>query len=216
MTTTTQFTVMMTLSTVMRLRTMTVYCQSQQGLQTGKAFGISGPANVDDNYNATRWQEHAGHAKHNNNARNILPCIASGIVIGQMPARQGGATPLQQKQWHHCNEVKDASAMLAATRMQQGQQCQHNQQQHQHNAVNDESSNFATTTLPWRATLPRTAHWPSPWKMTLPKVGNFAKEGNFDTTKDGIFADEGNFCQGWQLHQEGWLCQGRQLSCGQW
>ena len=36
-------------------------------------------------------------------------------------ATKGGATPLQRKHWHHHNEVKDASAMLAATRMQRGQ-----------------------------------------------------------------------------------------------
>ncbi len=76
--------------------------------------------------------------------------------------------------------------MLAAMQMKQGQQCQCNQQQHQHDAVNDNSGDFA-------------------------KEGNFAKDDHFamesNFAKDSILAftmeddiaEGGQLCQGWQL-----------------
>jgi hypothetical protein len=107
-------------------------------------------------------------------------------MIGQMPAQQGGAMPLQRRQRRHCNKVEDASVMLVATWMQQGQQCQRNQQRHQHNAVNDDSGDFVE-------------------EGNFAKDDHFAMEGNF--AKDGIlaFTTEDDIAKGGQL------CQGGQL-----
>jgi hypothetical protein len=45
---------------------------------------------------------------------NILQCIVSSIVIGQMP------TPLQQMQRCHHNKVEDSIAMQAVTQSSRG------------------------------------------------------------------------------------------------